>query len=309
MINKNNDNKIIRFLDENNEHIYEEPADFISANEMIPTDKLNIEGGSFFGAIKSIFPVLGLGRKLLTGIFNKKKEVPMPELIFPPTPIPIEREEDINGGFLPAAVVPFIPLIASALPTLLDGLKGILGNGLDKDIEGSNISGESHGLDNNGLEIHRHDDDIYGLTYNKIHHINPCKFNEKIFNIIGEKHPQIPLHDYKVQLIHGSNIEYEKDIRIPLAKHELHLFNHILGKGVGSGIGSGIGRNINSAGIGSGIGRNINSSGIGRNINSGIGRNIDNYTMNKMNKMNINGNGFNQKVLYNKKYNNVGEIL
>ena len=293
MINKNNDNKIIRFLDENNEHIYEEPADFISANEMIPSDKLNIEGGSFFGAIKSIFPVLGLGSKLLAGIFNKKKEVP----------IPIERvealpEEDINGGFLPAAVVPFIPLIASALPTILDGLKGILGNGLDSDINGSNISGESHGLDNDGLEIHRHDDDIYGLTYNKIHHINPCKFNEKIFNMISEKHPQIPLHDYKVQLIHGSNIEYEKDIRIPLAKHELHLFNHILGKGVGSGIG----RNINSSGIGSGIGRNINSSGIG----SGIGRNIDNYTMNKMN---INGNGFDQKVLYNKKYNNVGEIL
>jgi hypothetical protein len=285
MINKNNDNKIIRFLDENNEHIYEEPANFISAHEMIPANKLNIEGGAFFDAIKSIFPVLGLGRKLLSNIF-KKKDVPVPIEHVEALP-----EQDINGGFLPA-VVPFIPLIAAALPTLLEGLKGILGNGLD-DINGSNISGESHGLDNNGLEIHRHDNDIYGLTYNKIHHINPVKFNEKIFNMIGEKHPHIPLHDYKVQLIHGSDIQYEKDIRIPLAKHELHMFNHILGKGVGKGIGS----SLTSEGIGSGIGRNINSAGIGRNI--------DNYTMNKMNKI----NGFDQDVLYNKKYNSVGEIL
>lgn len=40
--------KLIRFLDMNNEHIYEEPADFISMHEMIPENKLTIEGGAFF---------------------------------------------------------------------------------------------------------------------------------------------------------------------------------------------------------------------------------------------------------------------
>ena len=267
---KNENKKLIRFLDMNNEHIYEEPSDFISMNEMIPENKLSIEGGAFFSAMKKIFPVIGLASNLIEGLINKKQ----PEKIENIELLNENENENINGGFISAV----LPLVLESLPGVISGFKELFGHGIGCGIGRS-------------IDIHNHDDDIYGMTYNNEHYINPVKFNEKLLNMVYKHNPNLDLHKYKVQLIDGQNIEYEQDLNIPLKRNELHLFNHLLGKS------KGIGRNLESN-----LDNNkCNSKGIGRNIEN----NLDD---NKCNSKGI-GAGFKDKVLYSKKYENIGEIL
>lgn len=287
---KNENKKLIRFLDMNNEHIFEEPADFISMHEMIPDNKLSIQGGAFFSAMKKIFPVIGLASNLIEGLINKKQPEKIEDVELMGDGIGrgllnrtrdlslINENKDIEGGFISTV----LPLVLESLPSVISGFKELFGHGI------------GNGIGRSAIDIHNHGDDIYGMTYNNEHYINPVKFNEKLLNMVYKHNPNLDLHKYKVQLIDGQNIEYEQDLNIPLKRNELHLFNHLLGKS--KGIGRNIENNLND--------NKYNSKGIGRNIEN----NLDDNKCKEDNSKGI-GAGFKDKVLYSKKYENIGEIL
>lgn len=215
---------------------------------------------------KKIFPVIGLASNLIEGLINKKTTRKNRKYWI----IKWKWKWKYNGGFISTV----LPLILQSLPGVISGFKELFGHGIGRSID-----------------IHNHNDDIYGMTYNNEHYINPVKFNEKLLNMVYKHNPNLDLHKYKVQLIDGQNIEYEQDLNIPLKRNELHLFNHLLGKS--KGICRNIENNLND--------NKCNSKGIGRNIEN----NLDN---NKCNSNGI-GAGFKDKVLYSKKYENIGEIL